>query len=70
MRQAAIYTRGTFIFVTDDSDIGNSHYDPNIPNVTVELLNSMLVRLVKGYHTGEFENPIYWREDLSLATKK
>lgn len=70
MRQAAIYTGGTFIFVTDDSGIGNSHYDPNIPNVTVELLNSMLVRLVKGYHTGEFENPIYWREDPALATKK
>lgn len=70
MRQAAIYTGGTFIFVTDDSGIGNSHYDPNIPNITIELLNSMLVRLVKGYHTGEFENPIYWREDPALATEK
>ena len=70
MCQAAIYTGGTFIFATDDSGIGNSHYDPNIPNVTVELLNSMIVRLVKGYNTGEFENPIYWREDLALATKK
>ena len=70
MRQAAIYTGGTFIFVTDDSGIGNPHYDPNIPNVTIELLNSMLVRLVKGYHTGEFENPIYWREDPALATEK
>ena len=69
MRQAAIYTGGTFIFVTDDSGIGGSHHDPNLPNVTVELLNSMLVRLVKGYHTGEFENPIYWKDDPALATK-
>ena len=67
MCQAAIYTGGTFIFVTDDSGIGNSHYDPNIPNVTVELFNSMLVRLVKGYHTGVFEDPIYWKEDENLA---
>ena len=69
MRQAAIYTGGTFIFVTDDSGIGGSHHDPNLPNVTVELLNSMLVRLVKGYHTGEFEEPIYWRDDPALATQ-
>ena len=70
MRQAAVYTGGTFIFVTDDSGIGNSHYDPNLPNVTVELLNSMLVRLVKGYHTGEFDEPIFWKDDPALATQK
>ena len=69
MRQAAIYTGGTFIFVTDDSGIGNTHHDPSIPNVTVELLNTMLVRLIKGYHTGEFEDPIFWKEDPALAAK-
>lgn len=68
MRQAAIYTGGTFIFVTDDSGIGGSHHDPNLPNITVELLNTMLVRLVKGYHTGVFEDPIYWMEDPALST--
>ena len=67
MRQAAIYTGGTFIFVTDDSRIGGEHHDPNLPNVTVELLNSMLVRLIKGYHTGEFDPPVYWKEDPNLA---
>lgn len=67
MRQAAIYTGGTFIFVTDDSGIGNPHHDPQLPNVTVELLNSMLVRLVKGYHTGVFEEPVHWKEDENLA---
>ena len=69
MRQAAIYTGGTFIFVTDDSGIGEAHHDPNLPNVTVELLNSMLVRLVKGYHTGEFDDPIFWKDDPALATQ-
>jgi hypothetical protein len=70
MRQAAIYTGGTFIFITDDSGIGNPHYDPNLPNVTIELLNSLIVRLVKGYHTGEFDDPIFWKDDPALATQK
>ena len=69
MREAAIYTGGTFIFVTDDSGIGGSHHDPQLPNVTVELLNSMLVRLVNGYHTGNFEDPIYWKEDQNLNNR-
>lgn len=69
MREAAIHTGGTFIYVTDDSGIGNSHYDPSIPNVTVELLNSMLVRLTKGYHTGEFDAPVYWKDDQNLNNK-
>ena len=68
MREAAIYTGGTFIFVTDDSGIGGSHHDPNLPNATIELLNSMLVRLVNGYHTGVFADPIYWKEDPNLGT--
>ena len=68
MREAAIYTGGTFVFVTDDSGIGNSHHDPNLPNVTVELLNSLMVRLVKGYHTGVFEEPVYWKDEV-LSTE-
>ena len=67
MREAAIYTGGTFIFVTDDSGIGGSHHDPNLPNATIELLNSLMVRLVKGYHTGVFEEAIYWKQDPNLG---
>ena len=66
MREAAIYTGGTFIFVTDDSGIGGSHHDPGLPNATIELLNSLMVRLVKGYHTGTFDEPIYWKQDPNL----
>lgn len=68
MREAAIYTGGTFIFVTDDSGIGGSHHDPGLPNVTVELLNSLMVRLVNGYHSGIFAEPIYWKQDPNLGT--
>ena len=66
MREAAIYTGGTFVFVTDDSGIGGSHHDPELPDVTVELLNSLMVRLVKGYHTGTFDEAIYWEQDTNL----
>jgi hypothetical protein len=64
MRQAAIYTGGTFVFVTDDSGIGGAHHDPQLPNVTVEKLNSLMVRLINGYHSGVFAEPIDWRQDL------
>lgn len=64
MRQAAIYTGGTFVFITDDSGIGNAHHDPNLPNVTVEALNSLMVRLINGYHSGTFAEPIDWRQEV------
>ncbi len=64
-RQAAIYTGGTFVFVTDDSGIGNAHHDPNIPNAVVEALNSLMVRLINGYHTGTFAPPVYWKEEVA-----
>ena len=68
MREAAIYTGGTFVFVTNDSGIGGDHHDPGLPNVTVELLNSLMVRLVNGYHTGEFLPAVYWKNDPNLGT--
>ena len=69
MRQAAIYTGGTFVFVTNDSGIGGDHHDPGLPNAVVELLNSLMVRLVNGYHTGSFESPVYWKNDPNLNNK-
>ncbi len=57
-RQAALLTGGTFSFITDHSGIGNSHYDPEIPNVVIEKLNALMVRLVKGYYTGTFEKAV------------
>jgi len=59
-RQTAALTGGKFIFVTDHSGVGNTHYDPKIPNAVVEYLNIMLVRLILGYHTGTFADPIPW----------
>lgn len=63
MRQSAIYTGGTFVYLTDDSGIGNSHYDPSLPSTTVEALNSLMVRLINGYHSGSFADPVDWRQE-------
>ncbi len=65
-REAAICTGGTFVFITDDSGIGNPHHDPELPNTVVEALNSLMVRLIVGYHTGEFADPIPWGNDEAL----
>ncbi len=64
MREEAIYTGGTFVFITDDSGIGNSHHNPQVPSVTVEALNSLMVRLIKGYHLGVFEDPVDYRQEI------
>jgi hypothetical protein len=64
MREAAVMTAGTFIFVTDDSGIGGAHHDPDIPNATVEALNSLLVRVINGYYTGTFADPVDWRQEI------
>ena len=61
-RQEAILTGGTFVYLTDHSGIGLSHYDPEMPEITVETLNNLIVRLVRGYHTGTFEEPVPWAQ--------
>ena len=46
MRATAIYTNGTYVFLTDDSGIGNSHLKPTIGSFQVENLNDLLVRII------------------------
>lgn len=57
-RQSAIYTGGTFVWITNDSGIGGDHYDPDVINAVVEKLNDLLVRLINGYKTGVFADPV------------
>ncbi len=59
-RSAAVLTGGTFVFLTDDSGIGGEHLDPELPNAVIEYLNACLVRLINGYHTGTFADPVPW----------
>ena len=46
MRTMAALTQGRYIFLTDDSGIGNSHLKPTIGQFEVELLNKLLVRVI------------------------
>lgn len=67
LRAEAMLTGGTYTFLTDDSGIGNEHAVPSVGEYTVELLNSMLVRLVTEFYTGTDIAPIEWRQDPAKA---
>jgi hypothetical protein len=49
MRFFSISTNGTYVFLTDDSGIGNSHLKPSTSSFKVEKLNDLIVRLIEKY---------------------
>lgn len=49
MRFLAISTNGTYVFVTDDSGVGNPHLKPSVGQYEVEFLNDLMVRLINEY---------------------
>lgn len=49
MRQLAIATNGTYVFITNDSGIGNDHLEPTVGEYKVEYLNNLMVRLINQY---------------------
>jgi len=49
MKFMSILTNGTYVFITDDSGIGNPHLDPVVDDYEVEKLNDCLVRLITQY---------------------
>jgi hypothetical protein len=49
MRFMSITTGGTYVFLTNDSGIGNAHIEPTIGQYEVEMLNDLLVRVVNEY---------------------
>lgn len=46
-RALAILTGGTYVFLTDDSGIGDSHLEPIVGAYDVELLHDIIVRLIE-----------------------
>lgn len=46
-RALAIMTDGTYVFLTDDSGVGDSHLEPIIGDYTVELLHDVIVRIIQ-----------------------
>ena len=45
-RAIAICTNGTYVFLTDDSGVGESHLEPIIGDYEVELLHDIIVRII------------------------
>ncbi len=48
-RAAAINTGGTYVFLTDDSGIGDSHLEPIIGDYKVEKLYDIIIRVINEY---------------------
>ena len=49
MRGMSILTNGTYVFITNDSGIGNDHLEASVGDYQVEYLNSLMVRLINKY---------------------
>ncbi|MGI4869570.1 MAG: carboxypeptidase-like regulatory domain-containing protein [Janthinobacterium lividum] len=49
MRSMALATNGTYVFLTDDSGVGNAHIKPTTDKFDVGRLNTLLVRLIAKY---------------------
>ncbi|NVB37009.1 VWA domain-containing protein [Pseudenhygromyxa sp. WMMC2535] len=53
MRSAALLTGAQYLFLTDDSGVGNPHAEPHIPCYTVEQLAPLMVRAVRSELSGK-----------------
>ena len=49
LRFFEIITGGTYVFLTDDSGIGNSHIEASVGDHEVEKLADLMIRLIKKY---------------------
>ena len=49
LRLMAIFTDGTYTFITNHSGVGNDHIIPTVGEYQVEQLNDLIVRLIKEY---------------------
>jgi hypothetical protein len=49
LRFMAMSTNGTYVFITNDSGIGNTHMVASVGPYTVEYLNNLMVRLINKY---------------------
>ena len=46
-RALAICTNGSYVFLTDDSGVGESHLEPIVGNYEVEKLQDLIVRIIE-----------------------
>ncbi len=56
-RLSAEWTLSRYLFITDDSGIGNDHAEPHIPCFEVTRLNALMTRMVRSELAGHFIAP-------------
>lgn len=49
LRLMAMMTDGTYVFITNDSGVGNDHIIPTVGAYQVEHLNALMIRLIEKY---------------------
>lgn len=49
LRFLALSTNGTYVFITNDSGVGNNHIAATVGSYQVEFLNNLMVRLINKY---------------------
>lgn len=52
MRSAAFLTLSEYLFLTDDSGVGNTHAEPHIPCYQVQRLDQLMTRMIQAELTG------------------
>ena len=57
MRQAAAQTGGRYLFLTDDSGIGNAHQEPKVSCYLVTELGELMARVLRSELTGQRVEP-------------
>lgn len=57
MRASAALTSGQYLFLTDDSGVGNTHAEPHIPCYHVERLAGLMTRMVASELSGHRLDP-------------
>lgn len=57
MRNMAHITKGRYLFLTDDSGIGNAHAEPTVDCYVVTHLDGLVTRVLDGLITGERQEP-------------
>ena len=62
-RSQSLLTSGQYVYLTNDSGIGGSHLEATTEEkLTIEYLNDCLVRLINGYYSGVFTEPVSYKQ--------
>ena len=67
-RSQSLLTDGCYVYLTDDSGISvGGHVEATVKErPVVEYLNACLIRLINGYYSGNFAEPVYYGENSKV----